>query len=331
MLPLHHPRSVSDDSGRPAVVYRGAIGSAAIPSGTVQPRHGLPDQEAPQAHAEEEAQEAAEEDPLATSSAGQVGQRPPTAEEAVVSRPARSSGRLTSCSVAPSRTSVPAAAADASARRVVASAASANHAAYAEPLPQSSAGTLQRVLRVRAGTAREPRLDVLGRGFQVVDEAAPGTRMARRSARTRRTAEFVPRAVHGRGRAAEGGARRSPGQGRAPRPARGSRRVRASRPARLQQNGTSDPSAAACSDDPPNARARPRRIGRTAAEPGPGRDALVEVDATSCARAAAGACMTRLVSSVGTPAANGPVTCERASRRRRSNASSSCGSRRPRR
>src|SRR5262249_5896885 len=34
--------------------------------------HGIADQKAPQAHAQEEAQEAAEEDPLAASSAGQV-------------------------------------------------------------------------------------------------------------------------------------------------------------------------------------------------------------------------------------------------------------------
>ena len=40
------------------------------PSDTVTPRHGLTDQEAPQAHAQEETQEAAEEDSLATSSAG---------------------------------------------------------------------------------------------------------------------------------------------------------------------------------------------------------------------------------------------------------------------
>jgi hypothetical protein len=40
------------------------------PSDTVTPRHGLIDQEAPQAHAQEEAQEAAEEDPLAAPSAG---------------------------------------------------------------------------------------------------------------------------------------------------------------------------------------------------------------------------------------------------------------------
>ena len=35
-------------------------------------RHGVTDQKAPQAHAQEEAQEAAEEDPLAASSAGSV-------------------------------------------------------------------------------------------------------------------------------------------------------------------------------------------------------------------------------------------------------------------
>jgi len=39
---------------------------------TLPSRHGVTDQEAPQAHAQEEAQEASEEDPLAASSAGQV-------------------------------------------------------------------------------------------------------------------------------------------------------------------------------------------------------------------------------------------------------------------
>src|SRR3954454_9545929 len=54
------------------------------PSGSVALRHGLTDQEAPQAHAQEEAQEAAEKDPLAASSAGQVSSGRPTG--AAVSR-----------------------------------------------------------------------------------------------------------------------------------------------------------------------------------------------------------------------------------------------------
>src|SRR3954471_230056 len=69
VLPLHHPRN------RPTIVpLRGGPSR----SGSVASRHGIADQEAPQAHAQEEAQEAAEEDPLAASSAGQVSSdRPP--------------------------------------------------------------------------------------------------------------------------------------------------------------------------------------------------------------------------------------------------------------
>src|SRR5262245_17577082 len=61
------------------------LGSRCARSGSVASRHGLIDQEAPQAHAEEEAQEAAEEDPLAASSAGQVSSGRPL--WAAVSRP----------------------------------------------------------------------------------------------------------------------------------------------------------------------------------------------------------------------------------------------------
>jgi hypothetical protein len=47
-----------------------SFGGVPTASDTVTLRHGFTDQEAPQAHAQEEAQEAAEEDPLAASSAG---------------------------------------------------------------------------------------------------------------------------------------------------------------------------------------------------------------------------------------------------------------------
>src|SRR5260221_1389289 len=58
--------------------------ATARPRGLARPRdpeyrrlfHGLPDQKAPPAHAEEEAQEASEEDALAASSAGQVSPQP---------------------------------------------------------------------------------------------------------------------------------------------------------------------------------------------------------------------------------------------------------------
>ena len=155
VLPLHHPRSVptiavglhgdrADWEHGAAIRYRAH-------------RHGLPDQEAPQAHAQEEAQEASEEDPLATSSAGQVSS----------DRPVRG-GRFASGRVRTRRASVvdrarvharstPNAAARARAAAAAAS-ASANHAAYAEPLPQSNAGrsdgVLERARGTRAGAAR---------------------------------------------------------------------------------------------------------------------------------------------------------------------------------
>src|SRR5437764_15217020 len=68
-------------------------------SGSVDPRHGLIDQEAPQAHAQEEAQEAAEEDPLAASSAGQVGSGRPTGRPFRVVR-----DRVQGSSITPART-----------------------------------------------------------------------------------------------------------------------------------------------------------------------------------------------------------------------------------
>src|SRR5439155_22261006 len=75
------PRNVNDDRSR----YGGPLAA----SGRFDIRHGLIDQEAPQAHAEEEAQEAAEEDPLATSPAGQVGSGRPIGAAVSRSRFAR--------------------------------------------------------------------------------------------------------------------------------------------------------------------------------------------------------------------------------------------------
>ena len=83
-LPTNRATAMSSS----CTVRRSAGGLAA--SGSVALRHGLTDQEAPQAHAQEEAQEAAEEDPLATSSAGQVGSGRPIG--AAVSRPAAARG-----------------------------------------------------------------------------------------------------------------------------------------------------------------------------------------------------------------------------------------------
>ena len=85
MLPLHHPRIVIDGQ-RP---LRGA--ARGCPA-SVAPRHGLTDQEAPQAHAQEEAQEAAEEDALA---APQQASNRPTRRSSPLLRadPPRSSPR----------------------------------------------------------------------------------------------------------------------------------------------------------------------------------------------------------------------------------------------
>src|SRR5438552_18914487 len=66
VLPLHHPRSQLTLPSRSCPI--GPVWPPwAVPS-TVGPCHGLPDQEAPQAHEEEEAQEASEKDALAASS-----------------------------------------------------------------------------------------------------------------------------------------------------------------------------------------------------------------------------------------------------------------------
>src|SRR5205807_8834137 len=93
VLPLHHPRPVV--STLPATVTR----FAPVPqmtvttemSASVTRRHGLPDQEAPQAHAQEEAQEAVEEDPLAATPAGPLARQSPSRRRA--GRPARRSTR----------------------------------------------------------------------------------------------------------------------------------------------------------------------------------------------------------------------------------------------
>src|SRR5438552_17268842 len=109
-------------------------------SGSVDPRHGLIDQEAPQTHAQEEAQEAAEEDPLATPSAGQVGSGRPAG--AAVSR---CRARVQGSSSTPARTvdashTEPETAAATRTRARSASATFANTTVYDEPLPARIAG-----------------------------------------------------------------------------------------------------------------------------------------------------------------------------------------------
>src|SRR5437763_15204094 len=103
------------------------LGAAARAPDNVRLRHGLTDQKAPQAHAQEEAQEAAEEDPLAASSAGQVGSDRPSGRSFRVQP-------VWPTQVNPSM----AAATRASATRAAAS--SVNSTAYDDPLPARIAG-----------------------------------------------------------------------------------------------------------------------------------------------------------------------------------------------
>ena len=84
VLPLHHPRQVvaTLPAARPQRHggVRGAPTSRMCASAEpdyLPTRHGLTDQEAPQAHAQEEAQEASEEDALAASSAGPLAHLSP--------------------------------------------------------------------------------------------------------------------------------------------------------------------------------------------------------------------------------------------------------------
>ena len=189
--------------------------------------------------------------------------------------------------------------ASADARRHVAS----NQAAYDEPLPQSSAGRRSTVLDVLAerarGAARRARPPVRGRCERARVAGGCVDRPGRH-----RTAEVVPRAVDGRGRAPEIAARRSRGPSGArasigstvsPRP-----RIHAGPPWR--QNGTSDPSAAACS-----ARAVRTRASTAAASaeppprPAPAGIPLCSVDRHRAVQQIASARATRLSSSLGTP------------------------------
>ena len=78
VLPLHHPR-IGRLHRSGATLLRGADSPPSRMLRYRRCRHGKPDQEAPQAHAQEEAQEASQEDALAAPHPGQVRSAQPAA------------------------------------------------------------------------------------------------------------------------------------------------------------------------------------------------------------------------------------------------------------
>ena len=254
-------------------------------------RHGLTDQEAPQAHAQEEAQEAAEEDPLATSSAGQVSSDRPV-------RGGRFASGRSSRAFSPSG----------GARRLP---SGGNRAGPPDPVAQADAGVVRGVVargrlvepdRERGAAAAEQR-GPPGCGFELGTElAAAAARRVRRpvpdrsrtapdSSRARRSRALdcgPPSASHawytagvsqpkcGAAITRSSGGSPAIGSRRSPRP-----RIQAGSCCR--QNGTSEPSAAASVGVAAELPQDRGGIGRPAAEPGAGGDPFVDDDRPRCA------------------------------------------------
>ena len=206
-----------------------------------------------------------------------------------------------------------------SARRVRSDESSTNQAAYAEPLPQSSAGRCSTVLDVlaerRAGAARRARPPVPGRCRR-----DPGSRRVRRSPGT--TPDRRGRPTRGR---RPGSSTRNRGAtitrserresvdrlddlAAAAHPRRtaveAERHVGPERGGLLRGRLRTRASTAAASAEPP-----PR--------PAPGGIPLCSVDRHRAVQQMQRRAATRLSSSLGTPAANGPVTRDRGRRRGR--------------
>ena len=202
------------------------------------------------------------------------------------------------------------------ARAASASASVRQTTAYDDPLPASSAGAPAAALDRRL-ERDEPRLHVVRGRLEVVAERRQTVDL---DGLADRAAERVPRAVHVGGRAAERRGRdhdRELGQGH--RVEIVADPAHAHRAAPRRQNGTSAPSVAAMRSTSRKWTSQTRdrrrthehrgRVGRTAAEPGTGRDALVQLDRRRSRRARCAARTARFVV-VGRahPAACGPVT-----------------------
>ena len=275
----------------------------------VRTRHGLTDQEAPQAHAQEEAQEASEEDPLAASSAGQVAAAAPSG------RPSRTPALARCARPRP----------DPRPRR---------RCAPAPPRRRPRSGTRPRttIRCPRAAPARpRPRstaaLNATSRGSTW---CAAGSRSLRSGGSPSmstvvadRAAELVPRAVHVGGRAAERRRRdhdRELGQDHAARArrrrrARASRRRRAGRTARRRRASAAIRSTSRKWTSTPATAGAPMSTAAASAEPppspAPGGMPLCSSIADVRAARVAPPAHARFVPSAGTPSAYGPVTVER--------------------